>query len=81
MVNDCFENNQNMRAGLKPAPTDGFPNNYAFYSQRPQGIVPTDLSIMHVYNEGVSKLNLSKIKLSKCKLIFNFSKNIAVSET
>ncbi len=31
--------------------------------------------------EGVSKLNLSKIKLSKCKLIFNFSKNIAVSET
>ena len=31
--------------------------------------------------EGVSKLNLSKIKLSKCKLIFKFSKNIAVSET
>ena len=24
---------------------------------------------------------VSKIKLSKCKLIFNFSKNIAVSET
>ncbi len=36
MVNDCFENNQNMRASLKPAPTDGFPNNYAFYcSYRP----------------------------------------------
>ena len=36
MINDCFENNQNMRAGLKPAPTDGFPNNYAFYcSYRP----------------------------------------------
>ena len=36
MVNDCFENNQNMRAGLKPAPTNGFPNNYAFYcSYRP----------------------------------------------
>ncbi len=36
MINDCFENNQNMRAGLKLAPTDGFPNNYAFYcSYRP----------------------------------------------
>ena len=36
MINDCFENNQNMRAGLKPVPTDGFPNNYAFYcSYRP----------------------------------------------
>ena len=22
MINDYFENNQNMRAGLKPAPTD-----------------------------------------------------------
>ena len=58
MVNDCFENNQNMRAGLKPAPTDGFPNNYAFYSQRPQGIVPTDLSIMHVYNETHDRASL-----------------------
>ena len=36
MINDCFENNQNMRAGLKLAPTDGFPYNYAFYcSYRP----------------------------------------------
>jgi hypothetical protein len=58
MVNDCFENNQNMRAGLKPAPTDGFPNNYAFYSQRPQGIAPTGLSIMHVYNETHDRASL-----------------------
>ena len=37
MINDCFENNQNMRAGLKPA--------------------PTDLPIMHVYNETHDRYN------------------------
>ena len=50
MINDCFENNQNMRAGLKPAPTDGFPNNYAF-------IVHTDLPMIHVHNKTHDRYN------------------------
>ena len=58
MINDCFENNQNMRAGLKPAPTDGFPNNYAFYcSYRP--------TYDYVHNKTHDRYNDTHVRASR----------------